>query len=341
MMSIYSKIQALSKSVEDFNIKNKEDLESFRLQYVSRKGPLMTLFACMKTVAVAEKKKVGALLNTLKSSAQKKFSEAKNILYTPSSPHEVIADYTLPVADDLGACHPLSIITEKMVQVLQNIGFNLAEGPEIDTDWYNFTALNFPPQHPARDMQDTFFLSKDFLLRTHTSSVQIRMMEKNQLPLRIITPGRVFRKEAISARTHCMFHQMEALYVAKEVNFLQLKATLLYFVQNMFGSQTKMRLRPSYFPFTEPSAELDIACQVCLGKGCALCKNTGWVEIGGAGLVDPQVLLHCKIDPQKYRGFAFGMGIERIAMLLYRIDDIRLFTENDLQFLKQFKHVSF
>ncbi len=337
-MSIYHKIQDIREEITKYNIKNDVDREQFRLQYISKKGKIGALFSCIKTLELEERKKLGILLNTLKKLAQEKFTLASSALSKKDNIEKILEDYTLPVEDTLGSCHPLSIIIKKSIDIFSYIGFSLEEGPEIDTDWYNFSALNFPPLHPARAMQDTFFLEGDFLLRTHTSSAQIRIMEKHNLPLRIITPGRVFRKEAISARTHCMFHQIEGLYVDKDVNILHLKETLLFFVKHMFGKKTKIRLRPSYFPFTEPSVELDIACLVCNGIGCTICKNTGWVEIGGAGMVDPQVLINCKIDSE-YRGFAFGMGIERIAMLLYKIDDIRLFTENDLQFLQQFSQI--
>ncbi|MDX5442464.1 MAG: phenylalanine--tRNA ligase subunit alpha, partial [Hymenobacteraceae bacterium] len=249
-------------------------------------------------------------------------------------------DFTLPpVPNTLGTRHPISVVREEMIRIFERIGFNVSYGPEIEDDWHNFTALNFPENHPARDMQDTFFLEKnpDVLLRTHTSTVQVRLMEHNQPPLRSIMPGRVFRNEAISARAHCIFHQMEGLYVDENVSFADLKQTLYHFAKEMFGADTKIRFRPSYFPFTEPSAEIDISCLICHGEGCNICKQSGWVEIGGAGMVDPDVLQNCGIDPKKYSGFAFGMGIERITMLKYQIRDLRLFTENDVRFLRQFE----
>jgi phenylalanyl-tRNA synthetase alpha chain len=252
-------------------------------------------------------------------------------------------DLTLPpISDTIGSLHPLSITKKRIIEIFERIGFNVSYGPEIEDDWHNFTALNFPENHPAREMQDTFFIEKnpDIALRTHTSSVQVRVMEKEKPPIRTLSPGRVFRNEAISVRAHCMFHQVEGLYVDKNVSFADLKQTMLYFAKEFFGKDTKIRLRPSFFPFTEPSAELDISCFICGQKGCKICKNSGWVEIGGCGMVDPNVLSKCNIDPEVYTGFAFGMGIERITMLKYQINDIRLFTENDVRFLKQFKSVN-
>jgi phenylalanyl-tRNA synthetase alpha chain len=252
-------------------------------------------------------------------------------------------DLTLPpISDTIGSLHPLSITKKRIIEIFERIGFNVSYGPEIEDDWHNFTALNFPENHPAREMQDTFFIEKnpDIALRTHTSSVQVRVMEKEKPPIRTLSPGRVFRNEAISVRAHCMFHQVEGLYVDKNVSFADLKQTMLYFAKEFFGKDTKIRLRPSFFPFTEPSAELDISCFICGQKGCKICKNSGWVEIGGCGMVDPNVLSNCNIDPEVYTGFAFGMGIERITMLKYQINDIRLFTENDVRFLKQFKSVN-
>jgi phenylalanyl-tRNA synthetase alpha chain len=249
-------------------------------------------------------------------------------------------DFTLPVPPDaVGSRHPLTIVRERMLQIFERMGFNISEGPEIEDDWHNFTALNFPLNHPAREMQDTFFVEKnpDVVLRTHTSSVQIRVMEKQKPPIRTISPGRVYRNEAISARAHCMFHQIEGLYVDKNVSFADLKQTLFHFVRELFGIEMEVRFRPSFFPFTEPSAEIDISCLICKGKGCNVCKHSGWVEIGGAGMLDPDVLKNCKIDAEEYSGFAFGMGIERIAMLKYQVRDLRLYTENDIRFLNQFK----
>jgi len=279
-------------------------------------------------------------LNQLKNQAQDKFRElVQQLNQQKSNKGKSHYDFTLPpIPDPKGSIHPLTIIRGQIVQIFERIGFNLSEGPEIEDDWHNFTALNFPPNHPAREMQDTFFIEKnpDIALRTHTSSVQIRVMENQQPPIRTLSLGRVFRNEAISARAHCIFHQVEGLYVDKNVSFVDLKQTLLHFAREMFASNTKVRFRPSYFPFTEPSAEFDISCQICHGDGCNICKYTGWVEIAGSGMVDPNVLANCKIDPDQYTGFAFGMGLERIAMLKYEIKDLRLFTENDVRFLKQF-----
>ena len=317
---------------------NQEELEAFRQRFIAKKGAIEALFAHLRKAAPAERKQLGIVLNELKKTAQEKFKALIQQVRAANEPvTQSTVDLTLPPPTrGLGALHPLTSTFNKIVALFERIGFNVSEGPEIEDDWHNFTALNFPENHPARDMQDTFFVDADHALRTHTSSVQIRVMENEPLPIRTISPGRVFRNEAISARAHCIFHQIEGLYINQDVSFAELKETLLYFVKEMFGESTKLRFRPSYFPFTEPSAELDIDCRICRGKGCNICKYTGWVEIGGAGMVDPQVLTNCKIDPQVYTGFAFGMGIERIAMLQYQIDDIRLFTENDIRFLKQF-----
>jgi phenylalanyl-tRNA synthetase alpha chain len=305
------------------------------------------LFEEFKTVANEEKKAVGQALNEVKNLAQERFQELVSSL---GQHNEKISNTGLdlslpPVQDTLGSVHPLTSVKLQMIEIFERIGFNVSEGPEIEDDWHNFTALNFPKNHPAREMQDTFFIEKpeksldqsaDIALRTHTSSVQVRVMENSKPPIRTLSPGRVFRNEAISARAHCIFHQVEGLYVDENVSFADLKQTLYYFAKEMFGKDTKVRFRPSFFPFTEPSAELDISCLICHGEGCQICKYTGWVEIGGAGMVDPNVLENCKIDSEKYTGFAFGMGIERITMLKYQIKDIRLFTENDIRFLKQF-----
>jgi phenylalanyl-tRNA synthetase alpha chain len=331
-------IKTLRTEIERFRANDPAALEAFRRKFMTKKGVIATLFADLKNVRPSEKKELGIVLNELKSAAREKFSTLVAQVNTANQTIEqTTEDLTLPPpANALGALHPLTIIGNDIVGIFEKIGFNLSEGPEIEDDWHNFTALNFPDNHPARDMQDTFFLATHHTLRTHTSSVQVRVMETQPLPIRTISPGRVFRNEAISARAHCIFHQIEGLYINQEVSFVDLKETLLYFVQELFGSHTKIRFRPSYFPFTEPSAELDIDCQICRGKGCNICKHTGWVEIMGAGMVDPQVLTNCNIDPQVYTGFAFGMGIERIAMLQYQINDLRLLTENDISFLKQF-----
>ena len=298
----------------------------------------------MKSVAAEDRKEMGKLLNDLKNQTQEKFKELITSLEkTKEETSEAPIDLTLPPAPGaLGSLHPLSITKKRILEIFERIGFNVSYGPEIEDDWHNFTALNFPENHPAREMQDTFFIEKDpdIALRTHTSSVQVRVMEKQKPPIRTLSPGRVFRNEAISVRAHCIFHQVEGLYVDKNVSFADLKQTMLYFSKEFFGKNTKIRLRPSYFPFTEPSAELDISCFICNQKGCKICKHTGWVEIGGCGMVDPNVLKNCNIDPEEYTGFAFGMGIERITMLKYQINDIRLFTENDIRFLRQFKSVN-
>lgn len=338
------KVKALKAEIAKFKASNNDQLEAFRMKFISRKSVIGDLFSEMKTVAAEERKAVGQLVNELKNEAQQKFKEL--ITSLDQSKEEKSAaplDLTLPpIPDTLGSLHPLSITRKRMLEIFERIGFNVSYGPEIEDDWHNFTALNFPENHPAREMQDTFFIEKDpdIALRTHTSSVQVRVMEKQKPPIRTLSPGRVFRNEAISVRAHCIFHQVEGLYVDKNVSFADLKQTMLYFAKEFFGKDTKIRLRPSYFPFTEPSAELDISCFICGQKGCKICKNTGWVEIGGCGMVDPNVLANCDIDPEEYTGFAFGMGIERITMLKYQINDIRLFTENDIRFLKQFKSVN-
>jgi phenylalanyl-tRNA synthetase alpha chain len=335
------KIKELSKQIEDFKIESKEQLENFRLEFISRKGKVTLLFEDFKNVTPELKKQMGQELNQLKVAAQSKF----DALQENMGAHKVQgknegADLTLPVIPNaLGSLHPLNIVKNRMVEIFERMGFNLSEGPEIEDDWHNFTALNFPEDHPAREMQDTFFVQKnpDIALRTHTSSVQVRTMENQKPPIRTISPGRVYRNEAISARAHCMFHQIEGMYIDKKVSFADLKNTLYHFVKELFDEETKIRFRPSYFPFTEPSAEIDITCNICKGKGCNICKYSGWVEIGGSGMMDPNVLANCGIDPNEYTGFAFGMGIERVTMLKYQIKDLRLFTENDIRFLRQFK----
>ena len=334
------KIKEIYKEVEDFKVENKDQLEQFRLAFVSKKGKITELFNDLKSVAQEQKKLMGQELNQLKNKAEGKFSELRDLFENQSSSQGASdIDITLPsIPNELGTRHPLSIVRERIIKVFERMGFNLSEGPEIEDDWHNFTALNFPENHPAREMQDTFFIEKDpdITLRTHTSSVQVRVMENQKPPVRTLSPGRVFRNEAISARAHCVFHQIEGLYVDENVSFVDLKQTLYHFAKEMFGKDTKIRFRPSFFPFTEPSAEIDVTCLICKGKGCNICKYSGWVEIGGAGMVDPAVLENCKIDSKKYTGFAFGMGIERITMLKYQIKDLRLFTENDVRFLRQF-----
>lgn len=334
------RIRTLLKEIREFTAETPEQLEEFRIKFLSKKGIIPDLFGEMKNVAPEERKDFGQLLNQLKNSAQEKVDLLKETIGKKDSDHGKSIDLTLP-ADfiSLGSRHPLSIVRNEIIDIFSRIGFTVSVGPEIEDDWHNFTALNFPLEHPARDMQDTFFIGKspDIALRTHTSSVQIRVMEKEKPPIRSIFPGRVFRNEAISARAHCFFHQVEGLYIDENVSFADLKQTLYYFATEFFGADTKIRLRPSYFPFTEPSAEMDISCFICGGKGCKVCKGSGWVEILGCGMVDPSVLENCHIDSKKYTGFAFGMGIERTAMLKYQINDIRLFFENDVRFLRQFE----
>jgi phenylalanyl-tRNA synthetase alpha chain len=329
------RIETLIKEVEEFSTKTKENAEEFRLKYLSRKGKISELFDEFKNVSPDLKKDVGQLLNRLKVKAQEKLDSVKGGEDESSS--STGEDLTRPVAEWKGSRHPISIVRKNILDIFTRLGFTVEEGPEIEDDWHNFTALNFPEEHPARDMQDTFFIGNEIALRTHTSSVQVRILEKTQPPVRIMMPGRVYRNEAVSARAHCFFHQVEGLYVDKGVSFADLKQTLLHFAQEMFGADTKIRLRPSYFPFTEPSAEMDISCTICHGKGCPVCKHSGWVEILGCGMVDPAVLTNCKIDAEVYSGFAFGMGIERITMLKYGVNDLRLFSENDVRFLSQFE----
>ncbi|MFY0600312.1 MAG: phenylalanine--tRNA ligase subunit alpha [Cyclobacteriaceae bacterium] len=333
------RIENLRTELNNIKASSKEELENFRLKFISKKGVVSELFEAFKTVPNEQKRELGATLNVFKQEAQKKFEELIDLVNaTTSDEKSNQIDLTLPPADVSGSIHPLSQIKNRIIQIFERQGFSVSEGPEIEDDWHNFTALNFPENHPAREMQDTYFLEKnpDILLRTHTSNVQTRLMENGTPPFRSIMPGRVYRNEAISARAHCFFNQVEGLYVDKDVSFKDLKQTLYHFAKELFGPQTKIRFRPSYFPFTEPSAEIDISCFICGGEGCKICKYSGWVEIGGSGMVDPNVLESCNIDPKEYSGFAFGMGIERIAMLKYQIDDIRLFSENDVRFLKQF-----
>jgi phenylalanyl-tRNA synthetase alpha chain len=327
--------------VRAFNTEDPVQLEEFRIKFLSKKGIIPALFAEMKKIiSPDERRDYGLLVNQLKDTAQQKVTELKDFLDNKNRSQVKKSDLTLPVGFiELGSRHPLSIVRKEIIGIFSRIGFTVSVGPEIEDDWHNFTALNFPLEHPARDMQDTFFIEKnpDIALRTHTSSVQIRVMEKEKPPIRAIFPGRVFRNEAISARAHCFFHQVEGLYIDENVSFADLKQTLYYFATEFFGADTQIRLRPSYFPFTEPSAEMDISCFICGGNGCKVCKGSGWVEILGCGMVDPNVFENCHIDSKKYTGFAFGMGIERVAMLKYQIDDIRLFFENDVRFLKQFE----
>jgi phenylalanyl-tRNA synthetase alpha chain len=333
------KIHHLLKEIETFTAKNLDEVEQFRLKFLSKKGILTELFADFKNIPSDQKRETGVLLNDLKNKIQGKLESVKTSFETDQCSTDPGLDLTRPSeVIETGARHPLSIVRNQIIGIFSRIGFTVAEDREIEDDWHNFSALNFPEEHPARDMQDTIFIEKnpDILLRTHTSPVQIRVMEHTKPPIRKIFPGRVFRNEAISARAHCIFHQVEGLYVDKDVSFADLKQTLLYFAKEMFGEKTEIRLRPSYFPFTEPSGEMDVSCLICGGKGCNICKYTGWVEIMGCGMVDPKVFENCNIDSKTYTGFAFGMGIERITMLKYQIKDLRLFFENDIRFLKQF-----
>ena len=333
-------IDEIRNEIENFKIENADSLEQFRLRFLSKKSDLQNLFSEIKNIAPEERKSFGQRVNELKDRAQSHFEEQKAKLETTVCAHSQIADITRPANNlSLGSMHPISIMMNQVRTIFEEIGFTTVAGPDIEDDWHVFTALNFAEEHTARDMQDTFFiqLHPDILLRTHTSSLQVRTMEKQQPPIRVICPGRVFRNEAITSRAHCIFHQVEGLYIAENVSFADMKQTLLYFAQRMFGPDVKIRLRPSYFPFTEPSAEMDISCYICGGEGCNLCKHTGWVEILGCGMVDPNVLENCGIDSKKYSGFAFGLGIERMTMLKYTTNDIRLYFENDVRFLQQFK----
>lgn len=334
-------IAGLSAEIESYT---QADAEAFRIQFLGTKGSIKALMAGLKEVAPEERKATGLLLNQLKTQAEEKWQ----LLKEGAAPADAaqgpatMADYSLPGYQlPAGGRHPLSLVRTQMVSIFRKLGFAVAEGPEVEDDWHNFGAMNLPENHPARDMQDTFYVSQNpaWLLRTHTSNVQARVMEAQQPPIRVVCPGRVYRNETISARAHCFFHQVEGLYVAERVSFADLKQTLYFFVQEMFGTAVKVRFRPSYFPFTEPSAEMDISCLICHGKGCNVCKHSGWVEILGCGMVHPKVLENVGIDPEKYSGFAFGMGIERITMLKYQIKDLRLFSENDLRFLQQFSGV--
>ena len=340
------KITDLLKEVSTFSLKSPEDLESFRLKYLSKKGLISELFEDFRNVPVSEKKEVGQDLNRLKQYTIEKYNSLKSE-FLPIEDTTASVDHSRPSFPySTGSRHPISIIRNEIIEIFSRIGFTVSEGPEIEDDDHVFTKLNFAPDHPARDMQDTFYISKiseedsspeDILLRTHTSSVQVRVMQNQKPPIRTISPGRVFRNEAISARAHCIFHQVEGLYIDENVSFADLKQTLLFFAREIFGKETDIRLRPSYFPFTEPSAEMDVNCRICGGKGCNVCKYTGWLEVLGCGMVHPNVLESCNIDSHKYTGFAFGMGIERLTMLKYQVNDLRLYFENDIRFLEQFK----
>ncbi|WP_157569312.1 phenylalanine--tRNA ligase subunit alpha [Mucilaginibacter arboris] len=342
-------ITQYTTEINTFHPDSAAELEAFRIRFLGTKGLIKDLFDQFKTVSPEEKRTLGKTLNEFKQLAETKYQSLKEQLETQPEKTALKDDLTLPGEGfQLGSRHPLSLVRNEIIDIFKRLGFIIAEGPEIEDDWHNFSALNFPEEHPARDMQDTFFISKkspadsgeaagDIALRTHTSSVQVRMMEAGKPPFRAIMPGRVYRNEAISARAHCFFHQVEGLYVDENVSFADLKQTLYHFVLELYGEGTKVRFRPSYFPFTEPSAEMDVSCSICKGAGCQMCKYSGWVEILGCGMVDPNVLENCGIDPEKYTGFAFGMGIERITNLKYQIRDLRLFSENDIRFLKQFQ----
>ena len=332
-----SNVDPIMDEVNSFNSSDPNEIEAFRIKMLGKKGLITELLAEFRNVPVEQKKEFGQKINKLKKTTQEKVVALKA---SAGDSKSTKGDLDLSMSGEpfeLGARHPLSVVRKDILDVFTRIGFSISEGPEIEDNFHNFTALNFPEEHPARDMQDTFFIDKDIALRTHTSSVQVRVMEGSKPPIRTISPGRVFRNEAISARAHCIFHQVEGLYIEKDVSFADLKQTLLYFAKEMFGAETEIRLRPSYFPFPEPSAEVDVSCQICSGKWCNVCKNSGYLEIMGCGMVDPNVLENCGIDSSIYSGFAFGMGIERIAMLKYQVNDLRHFSENDLRFLKQFK----
>ena len=331
-------IKKIQQEVDEFSSKKINEIENFRIKILGKNGLISSLFDTFKTLPPQEKKKTGQDLNHLKTSAINKINQLKELLETSDKKND-LTDLSLPAEPyPLGSRHPVSIIRREIIEIFSKIGFTVSEGPEIEDDWHNFSGLNFPTNHPARDMQDTFFIQTNpiTLLRTHTSSVQVRVMETSQPPIRNIFPGRVFRNEAISARAHCIFHQVEGLYIDKNVSFADLKQTLLFFAKEMFGEKTQIRLRPSFFPFTEPSAEMDVSCTICGGKGCNVCKYTGFVEVLGCGMVDPNVLESSNISSKDYTGFAFGMGIERTAMLKFRVNDLRLYFENDTRFLNQF-----
>ncbi|MFT6983505.1 MAG: phenylalanyl-tRNA synthetase alpha chain [Crocinitomicaceae bacterium] len=336
------KVKKIREEVESFIVNSNEELEKFRISFLGSKGLVKGLFSDLKNVPNEQKREAGQLVNGLREFVQNKFDALKDELESSSDENQKIDTSRPGDSIELGARHPLSLVRSEIIEIFSRIGFTVSEGPEIEDDWHNFSALNFPAEHPARDMQDTFFIAKgdtpqeEIALRTHTSSVQVRVMENEKPPIRTISPGRVYRNEAISARAHCFFHQVEGLYIDKDVSFADLKQTLLYFAKEMFGDKAEIRLRPSYFPFTEPSAEVDVSCTICNSKGCNVCKYTGWLEILGCGMVDPNVLEASNIDSKEFSGFAFGMGVERIAQLKYKVNDLRLYSENDVRFLSQF-----
>ena len=337
------KINELLRQVEEFKPKAAAEIEEFRIRILGKKGELTALMDEFKTVAPELKRELGQKLNALKNEAQTRINALREELQNGASEYtSTIGDMTCPgTAEELGSRHPISLVKNQIVEVFERLGYTVADGPEIEDDQHVFTSLNFPPEHPARDMQDTFFIEKspDVLLRTHTSSIQVRTMERQKPPIRVVCPGRVFRNEAISYRAHCIFHQIEGLYIDEGVSFADMKQSILYFAKELFGESATIRMRPSYFPFTEPSAEVDVSCNLCGGKGCPVCKGTGWLEIMGCGMVDPNVLEASGIDSKKYSGFAFGMGVERIAMLKFGVKDLRLYFENDVRFLHQFDSV--
>jgi phenylalanyl-tRNA synthetase alpha chain len=337
MENLWQQIDALRSEIGSFATTRADEAEAFRIKYLGTKGVVKQLMTAMKEVPADKKKEAGQLLNDFKSFVTAHYEQLLAGIATDSDASTV--DLSLPGQPfPIGSRHPVTLMKNRIISIFQRLGFAVAEGPEIEDDWHNFGALNLPAHHPARDMQDTFYIQQnpDWVLRTHTSSVQIREMEKGQLPIRMLMPGRVFRNETVSARSHCFFHQIEGLYIDEQVSFADLKQTLYFFVKEMYGANAKVRFRPSYFPFTEPSAEMDVSCFICAGKGCTVCKKSGWVEILGCGMVHPNVLSNCGIDPEKFSGFAFGMGVERPAMLKYGVSDLRLFSENDIRFLRQF-----
>jgi phenylalanyl-tRNA synthetase alpha chain len=332
-------LEEIASEIQSYVINDSKQAEEFRIKFIGSKGLIKDLYAELKNVAADQKREFGQQINQLKNQADEKYNQAKEN-FSESRLNSDKIDLTKPGFDEsIGSRHPLSIVRSEIIEIFKKIGFAVSEGQEIEDDWHNFSALNFPPEHPARDMQDTFFIEKgeqEIALRTHTSSVQVRVMENTKPPIRTISPGRVYRNEAISARAHCFFHQVEGLYIDKGVSFADLKQTLLYFAKELFGEKAQIRMRPSYFPFTEPSAEVDVSCSICNSNGCNVCKYTGWLEILGCGMVDPNVLQACGIDSNEYSGFAFGMGIERITQLKYKVNDLRMYSENDVRFLRQF-----
>jgi phenylalanyl-tRNA synthetase alpha chain len=332
-------LEEIASEIRSYVINDSKQAEEFRIKFIGSKGLIKDLYSELKNVAADQKREFGQQINQLKNQADEKYNQAKEN-FSESRLNSDKIDLTKPGFDEsIGSRHPLSIVRSEIIEIFKKIGFAVSEGPEIEDDWHNFSALNFPPEHPARDMQDTFFIEKgeqEIALRTHTSSVQVRVMENTKPPIRTISPGRVYRNEAISARAHCFFHQVEGLYIDKGVSFADLKQTLLYFAKELFGEKAQIRMRPSYFPFTEPSAEVDVSCSICNSNGCNVCKYTGWLEILGCGMVDPNVLQACGIDSNEYSGFAFGMGIERITQLKYKVNDLRMYSENDVRFLRQF-----